>query len=38
VKGFTEAQGGMVKAENRKNGGAIISVSIPSPGMAVDED
>ena len=38
VKGFTEAQGGIVKAENRKNGGAIIAVIIPSAGLAIEED
>ncbi len=38
VKGFTEAQGGIVKAENRKNGGAIISVIIPSAGLAIEEE
>jgi len=38
VKGFTEAQGGTVTAENRNNGGAIIPVSIPSPGMLLEEE
>ena len=38
VKGFTEAQGGIVNAENRKNGGAIISVSIPAVGMAFEDE
>ena len=29
VKGFVEAQGGQVKAENRPGGGAVFSLSIP---------
>jgi two-component system, OmpR family, sensor histidine kinase KdpD len=29
VKGFVEAHQGTVKAENRKNGGALFSISIP---------
>jgi K+-sensing histidine kinase KdpD len=29
VKGFVEAHGGAVKAENRRNGGAIFTISIP---------
>ena len=30
VKGFTEAQNGTVSLENRQNGGALITVKIPS--------
>jgi two-component system sensor histidine kinase KdpD len=30
VKGFVEAQNGNVKIENRKNGGAIVTVKIPT--------
>lgn len=30
VKGFVEAQGGMVSAENRNNGGAIFTLKIPN--------
>ena len=29
VKGFVEAHGGTVKAENRQNGGAIFTIKIP---------
>jgi two-component system sensor histidine kinase KdpD len=29
VKGFVEAQGGVVSAENRDDGGAVITVEIP---------
>jgi two-component system sensor histidine kinase KdpD len=29
VKGFTEAHGGTVKAENRRDGGAIFTIKIP---------
>jgi two-component system sensor histidine kinase KdpD len=29
VKGFVEAQGGQVKAENRPGGGAIFTVRLP---------
>ncbi|MFH0760382.1 MAG: sensor histidine kinase KdpD [Bacteroidota bacterium] len=29
VKGFVEAHNGMVKAENRRNGGALITIRIP---------
>jgi two-component system sensor histidine kinase KdpD len=29
VKGFVEAQGGTVKAENRQNGGALFTIKVP---------
>jgi two-component system sensor histidine kinase KdpD len=29
VKGFTEAQGGQVKAENRPSGGAVFTIRLP---------
>lgn len=31
VKGFIEAQGGTVSAENRTNGGARFVIKMPSP-------
>jgi two-component system, OmpR family, sensor histidine kinase KdpD len=42
VKGFVEAHGGQVRAENRTGGGAVFTVSIPLassklPGLANDE-
>jgi two-component system sensor histidine kinase KdpD len=30
VKGFVEAHGGSVSAQNRKNGGSIFTVKIPA--------
>ncbi len=37
VKGFVEAHNGKVKAENRENGGARITVVIPSPKSEMSE-
>ncbi len=37
VKGFVEAQDGTVEIENRKNGGARITVRIPSDLPGIDQ-
>jgi two-component system sensor histidine kinase KdpD len=37
VKGFVEAQGGNVIAENRKNGGAIFTIKIPVKSSEMDK-
>jgi two-component system sensor histidine kinase KdpD len=37
VKGFVEAQGGTVIAENRKNGGAIFTIKIPVKSSEMDK-
>ena len=37
AKGFVEAQDGTVEIENRKNGGARITVRIPSDSPGIDQ-
>jgi len=37
VKGFVEAQGGTVMAENRKNGGALFTIKIPVKSSEMDK-
>lgn len=37
VKGFVDAHKGTVKVENRRNGGAKFTISIPTPNAKIDE-